>query len=173
MACRTRPGSAVLALCATLIAGCVSRAALPTAGPLPGVGQDATPHLAVSELLASAGPLAPSSKARALSGKRVRLSGFVADMDRSPPGAFYLVPRPLHCDEAGGGSADLPPDAVLVTLSAPGLSERAVEPVPGAVEVVGTFEVGNRADAQGWVANFWLRMDAPAGPSTALSSPPS
>ncbi|MDB4976409.1 MAG: hypothetical protein JWN48_4750 [Myxococcaceae bacterium] len=117
------------------------------------------PHLALSELLAPSGPLAPSPKANALNGKRVRLTGFMADMEIEPLGAVYLVPRPLRCDEAGGGSADLPPESVLVIVdSAEG---RALEHVPGPIEAVGMLEVGNRVDEQGRSASFRLRLERP------------
>lgn len=118
----------------------------------------ALPSLRVSELLAPGAELAPSSRATSLSGERVRLVGFVAEMEIPPADALYLVPAPLRCDEAGGGTADLPPDAVLVAL--PDNLKQRPEHVPGAVEAVGVLEVGNRSDAHGRIANFRLRLEA-------------
>jgi hypothetical protein len=115
------------------------------------------PTLALTELLAPGAALEPSEKARALSEKRVRLLGFMADMEQASADALYMVPRPVHCDEGGGGTGDLPPDAVLLTL--PSELVRSREHIAGPVEAVGVLEVGNRADAQGRVANFRLRLD--------------
>jgi hypothetical protein len=108
--------------------------------------------------------LEPSSKARDLAGKHVRMTGFVAEMELPPKGAFYLVPRPVHCDEAGGGTADLPSESVLVIVP----SARGAE-MPhraGLLEVSGVFEVGNRPDDDGRVSGFRIVLDRP------LTSPP-
>jgi hypothetical protein len=39
--------------------------------------------------------------------------GFMAELELPLRGAFFLTPRPLHGDEAGGGTAELPLDAAL------------------------------------------------------------
>lgn len=116
------------------------------------------PSLRVSELLAPGAELQPSARAAALSGARVRLVGFVAELELPAEDALYLVPQPLHGDEAGGGTADLPPEAVLVAL--PGHMKQRREHLPYAVEAVGVLEVGNHSDAQGRVSNFRLRLSA-------------
>lgn len=103
--------------------------------------------------------LEPSARATRLAGKRVRMVGFMAHMELPPKGAFYLVPRPVHADEAGGGTADLPPQTVLViSRSAAG---RQVPHIEGAVEVTGTLELGNRADEEGRVSAIRLVLDGP------------
>ncbi len=119
------------------------------------------PHatdLAFSELFERAtGPLRPSGKLRSLHGRRVRLVGFMARMEDPPDGAFWLVPRPVECDESGGGSGDLPPDAVRVVVrSAAG---RPVPFVPGALAVAGVLQLGNAADAEGRVSALRLVLD--------------
>lgn len=171
---RTTRSPGVLALAATLLltlAGCdrsqgadpvavgAMAAPHPTAGASSNAQQDNAPSLRVSQLLEPGAELKPSSLASSLSGARVRLSGFVAEMELPPRGALYLVPQPMHCDEAGGGTADLPPEAVLVTL--PPTLKQPSEHVAGLVEAVGVLEVGNRTDEQGRSANFRLRLEAP------------
>jgi hypothetical protein len=103
-------------------------------------------------------------KLRALSGKRVRLVGFMAQLELPPRGAFYLVPRPVRGDESGGGTADLPLESVLV-LSASSAGQ-VLPFLAGALEVAGVFEVGNQPDSEGRAAAFRLRLDP------GLASPP-
>lgn len=122
--------------------------------------------LAWSDLLEPGAALVPSAKTRALAGKRVRLVGFMARMELPTPGAFYLVPQPIDCDEAGGGTADLMPASVLV------LSESAqgqiVPHLPGALDVSGVLEVGNQPGPDGRMSAFRLRLDS--GPSSTADS---
>lgn len=131
------------------------------------------------ELLDSGPALRPSAKALALHGKRVRVVGFMAEMEEPIPGAFYLVPRPLRLDESGGGTGDLPLESILVVV--PGAEGRALPHVQGPLEGIGVLDVGNRADAQGRVSNFRLSLAAseavaaraeaaPAMPSQPASS---
>jgi hypothetical protein len=120
-----------------------------------------------SELLEPGAVLAPSAKARALAGKRVRLVGFMARLELPTPGAFYLVPRPVACDEAGAGTADLMPSSVLVISESAAGQDIAF--VPGALDVSGVLEVGNQAGADGRVSAFRLRLDR--GDSSAPSEP--
>jgi hypothetical protein len=111
--------------------------------------------------LAVAGPagLEPSPRACALDGRRVRLVGHMALLEEAPGGVFYLAATPVLGDEGGGGTADLPPDAVRVQVrSAAGAPVRWV---PGLIEVTGRLEVGPRADAEGRVAWFHLVLDRP------------
>jgi len=115
--------------------------------------------LEFGEILEPGPVLEPSAKVTGLAGKRVRMVGFMAHMEHPPKGAFYLVPRPLHADEAGGGTADLPPQSVLVvSRSAAGQKLPFIE---GALEVTGTLELGNRADEDGRVSAIRLVLDGP------------
>jgi hypothetical protein len=107
----------------------------------------------------SARELKPSARLLGLKGKRVRLVGFMANMELPPRGAFYLTPRPIACDEAGGGTADLPPEAVLVLVRS-----RAGESVPfspRALEVTGVLDLGPREEEDGRTSMIRLTLDRP------------
>ena len=116
------------------------------------------------QLLAPGPVLQPSARAASLDGKRVRMVGFMAQMEMPPKGAFYLVPRPLHVDEAGGGTADLPPQSVLVVSRS--VAGETVPFIQGGLEVTGVLELGNRADDHGHVSAIRLILD-----SEPLSNP--
>ena len=105
------------------------------------------------------GGLKPSSILLRLNGKRVRLVGFMAQMETPPLGAFYLCPRPISCDEEGAGTADLPAESVLVIVRSQG--GKAVPFSSRALEVTGILEVGNRADPDGRVSFIRLVLDGP------------
>jgi hypothetical protein len=127
-------------------------------------------RLEVRELFKRGSALLLSEKARRLDGHRVRLVGFMAEMEQPPEGALYLVPNPLHCDEAGGGTADLPPESVLVPV--PSAGRRPVPFIRGPLEADGVLETGNRTDPQGRASNFRLRIDpAPESLRTDATSP--
>ncbi|HEX7476387.1 MAG TPA: hypothetical protein VF331_01135 [Polyangiales bacterium] len=129
-------------------------------------------QLGFAELLAPGAGLRLSDKALSLDGKRVRMSGFMARMELPPAGGFYLVPHAVSCDEAGGGSADLPIESVLVlSRSAQG---RPVSFIGGALEVTGILQTGNQADADGRVSALRLLLDAAAfqvSPVLAAANP--
>jgi hypothetical protein len=114
-------------------------------------------RLELRELLEPGPVLKPSVKAVSLTGKRVRLVGFMAQMELPPKGGFYLVPRPLHVDEAGSGTADLPPDSVLVVSRS--TAGQTLPFMQGALEVTGILEIGNRADEDGRVSAIRLLLD--------------
>jgi len=142
--------------------------AAPSTEPaVPAAVPEAAP-LAFTELFEAGAALRPTAKALGLAGQRVRLVGFMAQMELPPAGAFYLVPRPVRCDEAGSGTGDLPPESVLVI--SPASAGKAVAFVPGALEVAGTFEIGNRVDADGRVSAFRLRLDLSPPSSNGGSS---
>jgi hypothetical protein len=104
-------------------------------------------------------PLKPTAKLLGLNGKRVRLSGFMVKMELPSKGAFYLAATPIFCDEAGGGTADLPPETVRVTVRSKGAAE--VPFIPGPLEVSGVLEVGNQTDEDGRVSAVRLTLDRP------------
>jgi hypothetical protein len=135
-------------------------------------------QLAFSDLLASGPRLAPSPKVIALAGRRVRLIGFMAELEDPPRGAFYLTARPVRCDEGGGGTGDLPPDAVLVTVRS--ASDQEIPFYPGAIEVAGVLGVGPAADQDGRPSSFRITLDrptdlerSPPAPRPGASSQPS
>jgi len=122
------------------------------------VAQPPAQRLEFAEFFEPGSRLQPSQKLRSLVGRRVRLVGFMAQLELPPTGGFYLVPRPVRCDESGGGTADLPPEHVLViSRSSAG---RVVPFLAGALELTGTFELGNEQDSEGRVSAFRLRLDA-------------
>jgi hypothetical protein len=123
---------------------------LPSADP-------AAPRLDVRELLEPGAELRPSPRALALAGQHVRLTGYMAQMELPPSVGFVLSPRPIRCDEAGGGRADLPPESVLV-LPRPGATAHPPL-VAGPLEVAGVLEVGNRVDQDGQVSAFRLQPE--------------
>lgn len=102
--------------------------------------------------------LKPSAKILGLNNKRVKLNGFMAQMEDAPGGSFFLVPRPIFCDEEGGGNADIPPEAVLVIV--PFLSHQKIPFVAGPIEVSGVLELGNK-EQNGRVSSIRLTMDQP------------
>lgn len=107
----------------------------------------------------SAGELKPSQKLLALNGQPVKMVGYMVDMEHAPSGAFYLAPRPVFCDEAGGGTADLPPESVRVIVrSAQG---KKIQFIPRALEVMGILQVGNLVEEDGQVSAIRLILDRP------------
>jgi hypothetical protein len=132
------------------------------------------PRLAFSEFFeASSAELKPSARLIALSGRRVKLVGFMAKMEVAPKGAFYLTPRPVSCDEEGGGTADLPPEAVFVVVRSS--AGREIPHTPRALEVTGLLEVGYRVEDDDRVTHVRLVLDRPQdlpGASPKRSRPP-
>jgi hypothetical protein len=106
--------------------------------------------------------MAPTARARALAGSRVRILGYMARQEEPSPGGFWLTSRPVECDEGGGGTADLPPGSVRVLVSG-----EPPAPIDGPIAVIGVFEVGNRSSEGGAASAFRLRIDRPLS-----SSPP-
>src|SRR5215813_1646187 len=103
--------------------------------------------------------LKPSAKLLSLNGARVRLVGFMANLEAAPEGSFYLCPHPVYGDESGGGTADLPVESVRVIVrSAKG---KKISFINRAIEVTGILEVGNRAEEDGTVSAIRLILDNP------------
>jgi hypothetical protein len=111
--------------------------------------------LAFNEFFTIAGSaLQPSPKLRSLNGKRVRLVGYMALQEHPLKGAFYLCPRPVTCDESGGGTGALPPTAVRVSVRGAGEAEVAFIPRP--IQVTGLLDLGYRTESNGGVS--WVRL---------------
>ena len=106
----------------------------------------------------SVSSLTPSAKLEALNNHQVKLIGFMAQMEDEREGSFYLVPRPVFGDEEGGGTADLPPEAVLVIV--PFRSHQKISFVPGLLEVTGVLELSAK-EVDGQVSRIRLIMDQP------------
>ena len=129
----------------------------------------ATP-LAFREFFAAldlADELKPSAKLLGLNHRRVRLVGFMAQMEEPPVGAFYLCAQPVYCDEEGGGTADLPPARVRVVVRSAAQKEIAFTPRP--LAVTGVLEINEAQSTIDLILDGPLPSDAPkpAKPSRA------
>jgi hypothetical protein len=143
--------------------------AAPTVAATPAPELPAAPQLLFSEFFQPGGELKLTAKLQSLNGQRVHIVGYMAQMEIPPPGGFFLVPRPVRCDEAGGGTADLPLESVLV-LSVAAAGQK-VPFLPGQLDVSGVLEVGNLAGVDGRVSAFRLRLDpGKADPDTRQPS---
>jgi hypothetical protein len=150
------PLAVVLSLSLVLGAEPTSMAA---GGPAQAAPAPDLPTLRLAGLVEN-GPagLGASSRARALAGRRVRLLGYMVRMEEPEPGGFWLAPHPVNCDEGGGGTGDLPPDAVRVVFRSP---RDPLGHVDGPLAVTGVLQVGNEADASGRVSAFRILLDEP------------
>jgi hypothetical protein len=118
------------------------------------------PSLAFGDFFeATAAEIKLSERLLALSGQRVKLVGFMAKMEVAPKGAFYLTPRPVSCDEEGGGTADLPPEAVYVVVRSSAGQE--IPHTPRALQVTGLLELGYHVEEDERVTHIRLLLDRP------------
>jgi len=110
--------------------------------------------------LINEGPSGPkvSDIAHAADGQRVRMVGYMAHLELGPTDGFYLSPTPVHGDEMGGGTGDLPLASVRVHLDP---VPKALPDVDGLVAVEGRFELGPKEDQDGRVSHLRLFVDAP------------
>jgi len=108
--------------------------------------------------------LKPSARLLSLNGRRVRLVGYMAQMDEPPEGGFYLCSAPVLASEGGGGTGDLPPDAVWVVVrSARG---KQLAHIRRPLEVTGVLDLGSQVDEAGRVSTIRILLD---GPSSVIS----
>jgi len=126
------------------------------------VGSDDEPVRLTFRDLAPASPKQRfSEQVLALNGRRVRLTGYMAQSEQPLEGAFFLCPVPTFLDEGGGGTGDLPPDSVRVTV--PSLAGRPVPFAARPVEVTGRLDLGYRDEPDGQVSWVRLTVDAVGG----------
>lgn len=93
--------------------------------------------------------LKPSDKLRRLQGQRVRIIGFMAEMEHMPDGYFYLCSRPILCDESGGGIGELPIDAVRVVVRGGKMRKgQAIKFLAPLIEVSGVLELGGQSEME-------------------------
>jgi hypothetical protein len=116
--------------------------------------------LAFRDLIADGPKLRISDRAHRLKGERVKLVGYMANLELPPVGAFYLTPIAVSCDEASDGAAELPLNSVLVTSR--NAAEKTVPHVEGILEVVGELDVGHHTDSMGRASWFRLTLDETA-----------
>lgn len=106
--------------------------------------------------------LEPSAKLLSLNGKRVRILGFVAEMERANKRNIIFAPVPLKPQPEEYGLADeIPATHVLVTI--PGNPETQVPLVPGALLLTGTLAVGQSSE-DGESSFVRMVLDSPAAP---------
>jgi hypothetical protein len=103
--------------------------------------------------------LRPSGKLLSLEGHRVRLAGFMVRSEEPPTGGFFLCPFPLVATEAGGGTADLPPETVFVVV--PQARGRTIPHTARPVVVEGLLELGSRTGEDGQVSLIRVVLDRP------------
>jgi hypothetical protein len=157
-----------------LAAALVAAPAVPgrTADPVAAAAEAAPVPLTFGDFLAPGPALEASPRLAALAGRRVRLVGYMVELEEALRGAFYVAARPVRCDEGGAGTGDLPPDAVRVVVRSAAGEE--IPYYPGLIEVTGLLETGSQADEEGRPSWFRITLDRPgamARPSAA--APPS
>jgi hypothetical protein len=103
--------------------------------------------------------LRPSEKLVSLQGQRVRLAGFMVRSEDPPTGGFFLCPFPVVATEAGGGTADLPPETAFVVV--PSARGRTIPHTPRPIAVEGVLELGGRAGEDGQVSLIRIMLDRP------------
>jgi hypothetical protein len=131
-----------LALILALVATAPPSAAMPPSATT----KDAV-RIAFREFLAPSGTeLKPSDKLRSLHGKRVRIVGFMAEMEHRPDGYFYLCSHPVLCDESGGGIGELPIDAVRVVVRSS--RSQPIKFIALPLEVTGILELGGQSEME-------------------------
>ena len=114
--------------------------------------------LRFSELFVPEGDhLRISDRLKSLHGKRVRVAGFIAEMEEPLHGAFYLCEHPVHGDESGGSTGDLPVNSLRVIV--PEMEGKVVPPHHGSVSVTGVIDVGFRQEPDGSVSFVRLTTD--------------
>ena len=138
----------------------------------PGKSEPAVPTIEFREFFeANTSELKPSAKLLGLNGRRARLVGFMAQMERPLQGAFYLCPRPVYSDESGGGTAELPIGSVRVIVRT--AKGKSIPFVSRPIEVVGILEVGNQTEDDGTVSAIRLILDPPKEPVNSVNPSPS
>jgi len=97
-----------------------------------------------------------TTKAQALVGQTVSITGYMVKMEHPMAGQFILSPRPVEInDHADGDANDLPAHAVLVLLD-PTQAEALVPYRAGLVQIEGQLELGRQETDQAQVS--WIRL---------------
>ena len=101
-----------------------------------------------------------STKLIGLSGKQVRLLGYMVRAEKPVPGMFILTPLPVSLgDEDESLSDDLPASSVFVHLDAASAAT-ALPFYPGLLQLTGTLLLGPHDEADGHVSTVRLQLDA-------------
>ncbi len=114
--------------------------------------------------------LVPTTKLRALDGKRVRILGWMVGREKPTPGTLLLAPVPVNIEEDESGFSDLPPACVRVLV--PAAPKTILAHVRRPLLLTGTLSVGNRTEPDGSVSFVRLTLDPPARkPTRKVRSP--
>ncbi len=140
-------------------------ALLPPTVPARAAGPAPVPLAFTEFFIPPPAPLQLSDKMQTLSGKRVKLQGYMVKMENPMAGSFYLTQHPTFCDEEGAGTADLPPACVRVIVR--GAKDRPLGFVGRPLIVTGILQVGAQTEADGQVSHFRLILDGPEPMQTA------
>ncbi len=133
----------------------------PAAGPAPAPAHASPRPLDLRALYVQReGKLILSPAVEALRGQRVRVRGFMVQLEEPLRGAFYLATHPVEQDESGGGTGDVPVDSILVRV--PGLADREIPWRTHPVELEGTLEVGREEAADGRVSTVRVILAEPS-----------
>jgi hypothetical protein len=143
----------------TLVLLVASCHVVPPAGPRPTAGRRADDDVQIGfdDLFqATSSGIAPTTKLLAANGKRVRVVGFMAQMEQPLSDGFYLTRHPLSCDEGGGGTGDLPPDAIRIQVVA--ARSVGVPFIPGPIEIIGVLQLGAKEHPDGGVSHVRILL---------------
>lgn len=119
--------------------------------------------------------LETTDKLKSLSGKRVRVLGYMVKEDHSAdegeetglvPGRFMLTQAPASVSFPHYGVCDdLPPQTVFVT--APDFAGKEVPYTPRPIFLTGVLSVGNKDEPEGRISVVRLTLDQATAPDTA------
>ena len=102
--------------------------------------------------------LEPTAKLLSLAGKRVRLSGYLAQAENGSPGVALLSPQPLVLGDGDEGLADDLPASVVTVLG------RMPDALPRSsrVRLTGVLELAPRLEADGRISFIRLLLEKAA-----------
>jgi hypothetical protein len=110
-----------------------------------------------------------SPRLQSLSGKRVRIVGYMVRQDEPVRGLLLLSPLPVQLHEREYGLADdLPP--AIVFVSVPEARDRILPFTPGLLALTGVLSVGSREEANGRISLVRLTLDPPRPTPSRRSS---
>jgi hypothetical protein len=95
----------------------------------------------------------------ALDGRRVRIVGYMAQLEEPCPGFFMLVPVPINVAGASAGIVDDLPPATLFVHLPPAQAHKVASHQSGLLVLTGTLSVGNQEEGDGRISTVRLQMD--------------
>lgn len=106
-----------------------------------------------------------SEKLRSLNGKRVRILGYMGQIERENKRQFIFAAMPLKPQpEEYGACDDIPAAHIVVTV--PGNPDERIPHTPGALLLTGVLSVGPAED-DGKPSFVRMELDPPASPAAA------